>query len=226
MVLQGQSLYPDIRQSGPYIHPSYPPLYPALLSLSMRWVPGLWWPGRLPAFLGYLACGILLALAGWKRWGPAVSLSPTGLLWLFPVWRTWGSMARMDTLLVTLNFAAFLLIWKLDEKPIESRKNPFPLVERRPLNAVALGMKPSACTLTLAVFFFLFGQKRFRELAAFLTAALIPVGLLTLLYQWTTHGLYLLHTIRWAATGFSGDFYGRSCPDPSCGRGLGWPGWG
>src|ERR1700722_9828367 len=110
MVLTGQSIYPDIRQNGPYIHPSYPPLYPTLLSWFMSFVPGPWWPGRLPAFIGYLTCGILLAGYGWRRWGPPIALSVAGLLWLFPTWRTWGSMARMDTLLTMVNFLAFLWI--------------------------------------------------------------------------------------------------------------------
>jgi hypothetical protein len=207
MVLAGQSIYPDIRQNGPYIHPSYPPLYPTLLSFFMRFVPGPWWPGRLPAFIGYLACGILLAGYGWRRWGPAIALSMAGLLWLFPTWRTWGSMARMDTLLSMVDFLAFLWVLNLSERPIKKRgRIEWGWWTAGFLNAAALAMKPSACTVTLAVFFFLLSEKRFRELMVFLSAALIPVAILSVYFQCATHGLYLMHTLKWAATGFDWRF--------------------
>ncbi len=120
ILVVGEPLYRDIRQEGPYLHP-YPPLYPTILSLCLRVIPGLWLPGRLPAFLGYLACGLLMAGWGWKRWGPPVTLAILGMFLISPTWLSWGTMARMDSLLVLVNFSAFLLLYSIE--PAQSMKS-------------------------------------------------------------------------------------------------------
>ncbi|HET9869984.1 MAG TPA: hypothetical protein VFR02_05760, partial [bacterium] len=68
VLLRGERLYPDIRVGGPYLHCSYPPLFPFLESLLMRLTPDPWAPGRSLAFAGFLACGLMLGGAVWRRW--------------------------------------------------------------------------------------------------------------------------------------------------------------
>ncbi|HUO58213.1 MAG TPA: glycosyltransferase family 39 protein [bacterium] len=201
---RGDNLYPDIRQGGPYLHPSYPPLYPFLLSLWMKFLPGPWLPGRLPAFFGYLACGILLAAWGWRRWGWAPSLVMAGFLWVLPTWLAWGSMARMDCLLCAVNFLAFWVIWRMEAGTSPRNSNRHWLMGGL-LNGLALLLKPTAGSLTLAMSGYALGRRQGKALALFLASSLAPLLLVTVYFQWKTGGMYLTQTIRWAATGFHAD---------------------
>ncbi len=203
MIASGQSLYPDIRQGGPYIHCSYPPLFPWLESQFLKSSPNPWLSGRLLAWVGYLGCGFLMAFAGWKRWGlnPWIFLLPL-LLWISPTWAAWGSMVRMDTVLLLINFLAFLISLRNTERKKGEMKWYFWMVSGG-LNAAALLMKPTALTLTLTVIFWAIWKRRFRDGLWFLLGAAAPVLVFFGVMQQETGGLYWLHTISWAALGFS-----------------------
>jgi hypothetical protein len=203
LIAAGQSLYPDIRQGGPYIHCSYPPLFPYLESQFLKSSPNPWLPGRLLAWVGYLGCGVLIAFAGWKRWGlnAWVFLLPV-LLWISPTWATWGSMVRMDTLLLFVNFSAFLiLLWNAERA--EGNTKSFIWFVGGLLNAVAILMKPTALTLTLVMMLWAVLKRKPKDLLWFLLGALGPVSIFLVVAQWQTGGMYWIHTIRWAALGFS-----------------------
>ena len=203
LVAAGQSLYPDIRQRGPYIHCSYPPLFPWLEAQFLTSSHNPWLSGRLLAWVSYLGCGVLIAFAGWKRWGfnVWVFLLPL-LLWIGPTWATWGSMVRMDTLLLFINFSAFLiLLWNSERE--EGNIKSFIWLIGGLLNAAALLMKPTALTLTLAMVFWAGWKRRPKDLIWFLLGALGPVSVFFAIAQWQTDGMYWIHTIRWAALGFS-----------------------
>ena len=125
----------------------------------------------------------------------------TGCLWLFPTWLTWGSMARMDTVLVGVNlFSLLVLLKEMELNPSKSLRSWWMAGF---LNAAALLLKPSACTLTLAVFLIVVLKRKWKEGFAFLSVALIPVLLVTAYWQWKTNGLYLIHTYKWAAQDFN-----------------------
>ena len=203
LVAAGQSLYPDIRQGGPYIHCSYPPLFPYLESQFLKLSPNPWLSGRLLAWIGYLGCGVLIAFAGWKRWrlNVWIFLLPL-LLWIGPTWATWGSMVRMDTLLLFVNFSSFLiLLWNAERA--EGNTKHFIWSVGGLLNATALLMKPTALTVTLAMVFWLLWKRRPKDLILFLLGALGPVTIFFAVAQWQTGGMYWIDTIRWAALGFS-----------------------
>jgi len=203
IIASGQSLYPDIRQGGPYLHCSYPPLFPYLESQFLKSSPNVWLPGRLLAWLGYLGCGVLIAFAGWKRWGlnAWLVLLPC-LLWMSPTWEMWGTMVRMDTLLLFVNFSAFLiLLWNAERE--EGNTKRFIWLVGGLLNAAAIMMKPTALTLTLAMVFWALGKRRPKDLIWFLLGALGPVLVSLAVLQWQTGGMYWIDTIRWAALGFS-----------------------
>jgi hypothetical protein len=203
IIASGQSLYPDIRQGGPYLHCSYPPLFPYLESRFLKASPNIWLPGRLLAWLGYLGCGVLIAFAGWKRWGlNAWLVLLSCLLWISPTWETWGTMVRMDSLLLFFNFSAFLiLLWMTEKK--EGEVNGFLWITAGLLNAAAILMKPTALTLTLAVALWASGKRRPKDLLLFLLGSLGPVLVFLVVVQWQTGGMYWIQTIRWAALGFS-----------------------
>lgn len=160
----GETLYRDIRVEGPFLHP-YPALYPLVLSVSIRAIPGPWLPGRLPAFAAYLGCVFLVLVWGWKRWGPALALALAGILLLSPTWSVWGTMARMDSLLVLLNFGAFMLFYSTekDRDTGKGQEEWGTWAAVGMLNSLALMMKSSACTLTITVLVYFFAKKRWKE---------------------------------------------------------------
>jgi hypothetical protein len=203
IIASGQSLYPDIRQGGPYLHCSYPPLFPYLESQFLKSSPNIWLSGRLLAWMGYFGCGVLIAFAGWKRWGHnAWPVLLPCLLWISPTWETWGTMVRMDTLLLFVNFSAFLiLLWNAEQA--EGNTKRFIWLMGGLLNAAAIMMKPTALTLTLAMVFWALRKRRPKDLVWFISGALGPVLISLAILQWQTGGMYWIQTIRWAALGFS-----------------------
>jgi hypothetical protein len=201
ILLAGEPLYRDIRQEGPYLHP-YPPLYPTILSCFMRVVPGLWMPGRLPAFLGYLACGFLLAGWGRKRWDPPVTFAVLGLFLISPTWLSWGTMARMDSLLGLVNFSAFLILYSMDssQRKISPRKELGSWAAAGFINSLGLMMKSSACTFTFAGLGLALWKRKWKEAGVFLGALLLPYALNSLYWQYKSQGNYLLF-LKWQAGG-------------------------
>lgn len=204
ILLRGDTLYPDLTKGGPYIHCSYPPLFPFLESLLMRLTSDPWLPGRFLAFGGYLGCGLLLGWTAWRRWkSPAWALLLPALLWLFPTWALWGSMVRLDTCLLLLNFSSFLILWRSCEG-VELKKRPLPageLLAAGFLNALAVLLKPTALTLTLAFGLYAVLRRPGRKALFFFAGALLPVLLFLAAAQWETRGLYWTHTVKWAAVG-------------------------
>ncbi len=203
ILASGRALYPDIREGGPYIHCSYPPLFPFLESRFLKLTSNPWLPGRLLALTGYWGCGFLMVLAGWKRWKLNfwIVLLPL-FLWLSPTWASWGSMARLDTLLLFFNLSAFFTLLRNTEHEGEKVNACFWIVPGF-LNAAAILMKPTALTLTLSLSLWAIRKRQWKGLSFFLLGALGPVLVFFAVFQRQTNGMYWLHTIRWAAVGFS-----------------------
>jgi len=207
ILLKGETLYQDIRVGGPY-NTSYTIGFPFLLSLSMRIFQGLWLPGRILSLVGYLVCGILFLLWGWKRWGPSKALGMASLFWLFPTWESWGTMARMDALMLSFNFASFFLVSSQITHASKSNETDSwkVLSAAGLLNASAILMKPTAISLTLAVLLTGLLYRKWRALLIFLASLMVPYLAVTLYEQWNTGGYYLLCTFRWMARGFHWEY--------------------
>jgi hypothetical protein len=199
VLLEKGTLYRDIRQEGPYLHP-YPFLYPYYLSVCMRLIPGLWLPGRLPAFLAFGACGLCLAFWGWKRWGPSITLALLGLFFLSPTWFSWSTMARMDSLLVLIDLVAFLTLYRKYPDDGENKQGPAlgSWLLAGLLNSLGLMMKYSACIFTLTALTFALKNRKWKQAGVFLLAVLIPTALTTAYWQWVSHGAYGL-LLKWQA---------------------------
>jgi hypothetical protein len=205
---RGDILYSDLAKGGPYIHCSYPPLFPWLQSLAMDFIDGVWAPGRTLAFLGYLGCGLLFAYTAWRRWkNPYWTILLPSLLWLSPTWAAWGTMVRLDTCLQALNMASFLILWKVSEPfhPEWKQKTGSSYAIAGLLNAAAILMKPTALTVTLAFILFALFRRQKREAAIFLACSLGPVLILAGVAQGVTGGMFWAHAVTGTAVGFNPD---------------------
>ncbi len=113
-------------------------------------------------------------------------------------------MARMDSLLVLVNFSAFLLLYSLDsgQWKVLSEKKLGLWVAAGFINSLGLMMKSSACTFTLAALAYALWNRKWKQGIVFLAAVLVPYTLNTLYWQWNSHGNYLLY-LKWQA----GDLY-------------------
>jgi hypothetical protein len=123
------------------------------------------------------------------------------LFLLSPTWLVWGSMARMDTMLVLLNFLAFLMLSSEGQLERVDRLRKWPWVHwilAGLLNSAALMMKSSACTLTLALLLTAVRKREWKKAALFLSAVLFPYLLFTAYWQWRTQGAYSLF-LQWQA---------------------------
>jgi len=204
-ILRGETIYPDVTQGGPFLMCSYPPLFPFLESILMRWIPGIWYPGRCLAFLGYLGCGLLLGWVLWKRSGSwRWSALTASVFFLFPTWILWGTMARMDAFLHFINFAAFVILWQgaASKAPAGGNRYLWPFAAAGGLNALAIIMKPTAATLALSFGLYALLTRLKKPAFVFYVFLLVPLGLWVALIQWKTQGLYWSHTMKWTAANF------------------------
>lgn len=186
-----ESLYFDPAQ-GPYLYPAYPPLFPLLLSWLSALFPTPFFAGRLLALIGYFSCGGLMWIWGWRRWDRAWTCALVFLFWVSPTLRNWGSMARVDTLLLAVQFGAFLLLYRGSME--KGRSSDIPLAGI--LGAVGLLLKQSAVTLPLAYGMTCLLEKRLRPLALFAVCALLPVAVLFLALEVSSHGWFFFWNFR------------------------------
>ena len=219
ILLRGEPLYHD-PSHGPYLYAAYPPFFSFLQALLMKLIQRIWLPGRLLAFVGYLGCATALGWWGQKHWD-RLSVWPLVFLFLlFPTWASWGSMVRSDTLMILLEFTAFLV---LNHVLQAEKKNGFQtslLLVAGGLTALALSMKQNAILLPLAYGAYALVEKKWKNAAVYLCSALIPVLVLSALLQVHTGGMYLKYTLLWVPFGFQGDLllhYLRHSFLPECG---------
>lgn len=112
-------------------------------------------------------------------------------------------MVRLDTLLLALNFGAFLILRSACEGLPKGRSPAAaPLAVAGILNAMAILLKPTAITLTLAFTVWALIRRPGKTAWAFGGCVAVPLGLFFAAAQWSTGGLYWLHTVVWAAVGF------------------------
>lgn len=188
---RGESLYFDPEQ-GPYLYPAYPPLFPLLLSWLSVLFPAPFFGGRLLALIGYFSCGGLMLAWGWCRWGRSLACALAFLFWVSPTLRNWGSMARMDTLLLAVQFGAFLLLYR---GWIGKGKRWDPAAAGV-LGALSLLLKQSAITLALAYGAACLGKKRFRSLGMFLVCVLLPVAVVFSVLEVSSHGWFFFWNFK------------------------------
>ncbi|HVZ81109.1 MAG TPA: hypothetical protein VHE12_10015 [bacterium] len=202
ILARGENLYFDPAH-GPFLYPAYPPLFPLLLCFLSKLLSAPFFPGRLLALSGYLACGGLLLAWGWRRWDKAWCAALLFLFWVSPTGRVWGTMGRMDTLLLAVEFGAFLLLYGDDEK--KGRRLPLAAA----LSALALLLKQSALILLMAYSVSAIRKGDYRVLARFLAFSLVPVAAAYLLLQWSSGGWFFFWNFRALPLTFhwSGFFY-------------------
>ena len=199
---RSESLYPDPAQGGPYLFTAYPPLFFFAQACLLKWIGGIWLAGRSLAVMGYLGCGALLMVWGWKRWGTVGTLFTAGLFLLSPTWATWGSMVRPDTLSLFFHLAAFLILFKDSLENSDRQSGVSRLVLAGILAAVAVGLKQTSLTLWLAYGFYTVAGKHWRKLGWFLLGAVPPFMVLVVGEEWSTHGMFLKFTALWLDTGY------------------------
>jgi hypothetical protein len=166
----------------------------------------LWLAGRLIAFLSYAGVAALLALFSFRRWEPAGAAAATGLFLLSPTWAFWGTVVRVDTLMIFLNFFCVVLILSLLEKPKISAQTPSPwapwiMMAGGFLNALAILNKPTALTVTAAVILTLVVRKKWAWLGWFALSSIGTAALVLSLLQWYSRGLFFLNSF-----GMGGDY--------------------
>src|SRR5687768_16162619 len=106
LLARGQQIYVD-PSALPYQMANYTPLYPALVSLFVRFTGPDFFPGRAISLAATLVSAGLLAVTVRALGAPMVGATLAALLWLaqHPVWR-WGAYQRVDPLAVGLELAA------------------------------------------------------------------------------------------------------------------------
>ncbi len=220
ILLRGEPLYHDPAQA-PHLFSVYPPLFGLLQNLLSLGLKGLWLPGRLLAFSGYLGCAAGLAVWGWCRWGKAPTLALVSLFLLSPTWASWGSMVRPDTFMIFLEFTAFLLLARVSEIEAENKKAPARLlVSAGILMASAFLIKQNAILLIGAYGFYCLLERRWKNLGLFYIWALLPPLAVSAALQIMTQGWYLKYTARWVSFGFDPSFliyYLEKAFLPECG---------
>ena len=109
LLAHGEPIYVN-PTSPPYHMANYTPLYPALVSLLVRFTGPEFFPGRAVSLAATLASAVLLAVAARGLGAPWVGAALAALLWLshHPVFR-WGAYQRVDSLAVALELAGVAL---------------------------------------------------------------------------------------------------------------------
>ncbi len=198
ILLRGGNLYPDSAQGGPYLYSVYPPLFSWLEAGLMKAAGLVWQPGRFLAFAGYLGCGMLLAIWGWRRWGRLWAAFLTLLLWTFPTWAEWGTMARCDTLALFLHFGAFLLLYRDSLQPSGKKW----IAVAGLLTAAAALVKQDALALGAVYGIYCLARCQWARLGSYALFSIAPLALVFGIEQAQTHGLFYDHTVAWLNTGF------------------------
>src|SRR5688572_3448102 len=81
LLARGQQIYVDV-STPPYQMANYTLLYPALVSLFVRFTGPEFWPGRAISFAATLASGVSLALAARGLGAPWVGAALASVIWL------------------------------------------------------------------------------------------------------------------------------------------------
>lgn len=199
----GVSLYHD-PSTGPYLYAAYPPLFPWLESMLMKFVQGPWFPGRLLALAGYCGCALAFVYSAWRRWGAWSALTLGSIFLLSPTWAAWGTMVRADSLMIFLEFLAFLLLLKASERA-STKKHRAPiwtLLAAGSLTALALMVKQNAVLLVLAYALYCFKERKGRDFLLYSLAALLPPAALLAILQGMTGGWFLKYILWWAPLGY------------------------
>ncbi len=204
MVLRGQALYPDPLK-GPYLYFAYPPLFPWIQAFFLKLGDGIWQAGRFLAFFGYLGCAALMGVWGLKRWGRPRGLGMAFLFLLSPTWRFWGTMVRSDTFLLFLHFASFLILLDVEMKETPSSRGR--ILAAGFLAGAACLVKQSAVSLLLVYFLYSVLKRHWSRLFLFLSAALIPWGLVTGILEYQTQGFYLKYTHEWLGIAYRPELF-------------------
>ena len=202
LFFSGETLYPNPFHGGPYLLTAYPPFYFFLQALLLKITGGLWLAGRLLSMAGYLGCGILISVWGWNRWGKVQALCAALLFLLSPTWALWGSMVRPDTLSLFLQFGAFLVLFRDSERGGKAAGISWGLLGAGLLGGAAVCVKQTTVSLWLAYGLYSVIRGNWNKRVYFFMGAFLPVAAVFFWEQWTTHGLYLLHTGPWLDTGY------------------------
>jgi 4-amino-4-deoxy-L-arabinose transferase-like glycosyltransferase len=200
---RGEPLYHD-PYSGPYLYAAYPPLFPWLQASLMGIFRGPWLAGRLLAAGGYGGCALIFVLWGWRRWGPWPALTLGSLFLLSPTWAAWGTMVRTDSLMIFLEFSAFLLLLKAHEKKA-TREEPAVvrgILAAGGLTALALMLKQNAILLVLAYVVYCFRERKGRAFLLYSMAALLAPAVLFGFLQRATQGWFLKYVLLWTPLGY------------------------
>ncbi len=195
------TLYQDPSQ-GPFIHPTYPPLFLLLQKIVQMILPGPWLPGRFLAFLGYGGCGVLLLLWGWRHWDKKAATALALLFLLSPTWAAWGTMVRADTMAIFLEFGAFLLLTHVETSSRIKNGGEKILVLAGLITAVAILCKQNAAILLLAYGLCCVIQREMRRLLIFTASTVMPVLLVFWYFQASSHGFFLKEIGPWLAYGY------------------------
>ncbi len=210
-LLRGQSLYHDPSQA-PYLYSAYPPLYPWLQSLLMKFTQNIWLPGRLLAFTGYLGCGSLIFFWGKGRWGWPLALLLSSLFGLFPTWALWGTMDRCDAFYLLLHFSAFLLLYGDDLQDAKDGSGNYRRAWLIPLAGIlaafAILTKQNALTLPLVYGIYCLSKRQWKKIFIFLFFSLLPTGAVFYFEDWKSGGAFLKHIFLWLDTGINGENLG------------------
>ncbi len=204
-LLQGKPFFLDYRKGGPILFPPCSVVYYALQSLAMKWVGGLWLPGRLIAFGSYLGCFLLLLRLGYRRWLKYWTAALAALFLLSPTWALWSTVVRTDTLMIFFNFCCLATVTAWIEKTGLKQKDRHPwiwLALAGTFNALALLCKPTAVTTTAAVMLALALKKKWPSGIIFIIFSAGLAGMVMGLLQWITHGLFFMGGFG-QETGFS-----------------------
>ena len=200
-LLRGQSLYHDPSQA-PYLYSAYPPLYPWLQSLLLKFISNIWLPGRLLAFLGYAGCGFLIFFWGRRRWGWPLALLLASLFGLFPTWALWGTMDRCDAFYLLLHFSAFLLLYKESVgKEGDFRWGLIALAGI--LCALAILVKQSAADLLAVYGIYCLAGGRWKKIPIFLFFSLLPAAAVFYFVDLKSGGFFYKHVFLWLDTGIN-----------------------
>lgn len=195
-LLRDGTLYPDPAR-GPYLYAAYPPLFPLLQSFLLKYSVNPWVPARLIAFGGYLGCTATLLFWGWFRWERVGAVGLAFLFLLSPTWAFWGTMARVDSFMIFIEFLAFLILLSVESKRADGQQ-----VGAGLLTAIAVGLKQNAVLLVLAYGITCFREKRPRDFALFGLGLLPPLFLFFGYWEIKTSGLFLKYTFSWTALGY------------------------
>ncbi len=108
MLLHGRSFY-SLDQRPPFIVGNYPPVFPAVAALFMRFYGPTFTAGRLVSSLAIAGSAILVGLIVWQATGQAIAAwIAGGLLPTMPGIYSWGPFNRVDSLAL---FFSLLTVW-------------------------------------------------------------------------------------------------------------------